>query len=55
MPLTELIYNSNTTNITLIQTKLQLTTLTYNDGFQNKTHHILVILMLKITVLWNLS
>jgi len=33
MPLIEFVYNWNTTNITLIQTKLQLTTLTYNDGF----------------------
>jgi hypothetical protein len=57
MPLLELIYNSNTRDITLIQTKLQSVTLTYNDVFQNKMHHILGVLMLKITLLllfWNL-
>jgi hypothetical protein len=51
MPLIELIYNWNTRDITLIQTKLQLITLTYNDGFQNKMYHILGVLMLKITIL----
>ncbi len=56
MPSLELIYNSITRDITLIQTKLQSVTLRYNDAFQNKIHHILGVLMLKITILllfWN--
>ncbi len=30
-----------------MQTKLQSSTLTYNGGFQNKMHHILVVLKLE--------
>jgi hypothetical protein len=47
MPLTKLIYHSNATYITLIQTKLQSTTLAYNCDFQNKIHHILEVCGLK--------
>jgi len=34
----------------MIQTKLQLVTLAYNGGFENKMHHIIGILMLEFTI-----
>jgi hypothetical protein len=48
MTLRELIYQKIVTYITLVQTKLQLVTLAYNGDFQNKTHHILLNIKVRI-------